>query len=62
VATLTGERGVVRKVPPRNGGAIFNESAKRWDIERYWSLRCRGCRRQPPAPAASSPSLGYFRP
>jgi len=41
VATLSGERGVVRKVPLRNGGAVvFNESTKRWDIERYWSLRC----------------------
>jgi hypothetical protein len=41
VATLSGERGVVRKVPLRNGGAVvFNESTKRWEIERYWSLRC----------------------
>jgi hypothetical protein len=41
VATLSGERGVVRKVPLRNGGAVvFNESTKRWELERYWSLRC----------------------
>jgi hypothetical protein len=41
VATLAAEQGVLRKVPLRNGGAVvFNESTKRWNIERHWSLRC----------------------
>jgi hypothetical protein len=40
VATLAADHGVLRKVPLRNGGAVvFNESTRRWNIERRWSLR-----------------------
>lgn len=40
VATLAADHGVLRKVPLRAGGAVvFNESTRRWNIERRWSLR-----------------------
>jgi hypothetical protein len=40
IATLAADQGVLRKVPLRNGGAVvFNESTRRWNIDRHWSLR-----------------------
>jgi hypothetical protein len=40
VATLTGEQGVLRKVPLRQGGAfVFNESTREWSVDRRPFLR-----------------------
>ena len=40
VATLTGEGGVLRKVPLRQGGAfVFNESTREWSLDHRPFLR-----------------------
>jgi hypothetical protein len=50
----------MRKVPLRDGGAVFNKSLE----DRALLGRCAadGAAGNSPAPAAPSPNRGYFRP